>query len=65
LSELNKLKKKAKILYQKAMAFGDMSCGRALAEHIRPEIYKARKEFNLVWKKIQELDPAAPANPFT
>jgi len=63
MSELERLKRKAKKLYLKAQSFGHMSCGRNLAENIRPDIGVARQEFNRVWKKIEALDTNAPANP--
>ena len=63
VSELSRLKKRAKKLYLQANNFGDMSCGRTLAEEIRPSIYTARVELDAVWKRIQELDPTVPANP--
>ena len=47
--ELEKLKKEAKKLYRKAQDFGDLSCGRNLAEHIRPGLHEARQKFNQVW----------------
>ena len=64
MSELASLKKEAAKLYKKAQNFGDLSCGRNLAEHIRPGLYEARQKFNQVWERIQELDPSAPVNPF-
>jgi len=63
MSELEKLKKMAKKLYQKANDFGDLDCGRNLAENIRPGLYTARMEFNKIWKQIMEIDPSAPKNP--
>jgi len=64
MSELAKLKKQAIKLYHKSMDFDDLDCGRAVAEMLRPEIHTARITFGGVWKRVQELDPNAPANPF-
>ena len=63
VSELEKLKRKAAKLYQQTQDFDQFSCGRQMAEYIKPEIGLARIEFNKVWKRISELDPTAPSNP--
>ena len=58
------LKRKAKSLYKKATAFDDLSCGRNIAELLRPEIAIAREEFSCVWEKMKNLDPSIPDDPF-
>lgn len=63
MDELSKLKKQAKELYIKANDFGDLSCGRTLAENFRPQIGIARREFNRIWERIKTIDPSAPDNP--
>lgn len=63
-SELETLKKKAAKLYEQAQDFDQFSCGRQLSEYFKPSIGLAREEFNKVWLRIKELDPAAPNNPF-
>lgn len=63
-AKLKMLKIKAQRLYRKAEDFDYMSCGRTLAEYIRPDIGIARQEFNKVWDEIRELDPGAPESPF-
>ena len=63
MSELSKLRKKARRLYQETNDFSDLSCGRNLAEYIRPHIGVTRQEFNEVWEQIEKLDPSAPSNP--
>lgn len=64
MDELVQLKVKAKNLYERANAFGDLSCGRNMAETLRPDIAIARREFSETWKRIRELDPSAPPDPF-
>lgn len=63
MSELSRLKKRAKDLYLKAQNFDDLSCGRHMAEVLRPSIGVARVELREVWARIKELDPNAPDNP--
>jgi hypothetical protein len=65
MTELERLKKEAKSLYLKAVDFDDLSCGRQLAEFLRPDVGLARAKFNETWAKIRELDSKAPTNPFT
>lgn len=62
--ELKRLQKKAKALYLKATDFGGLDCGRRMAEHLRPSIGIARRDFSEIWKQIRRLDPGAPRDPF-
>jgi hypothetical protein len=63
-TELEKLKTRAARLYNELEDLYDLDCGAALAEEMRPRIREAKEEFALVWKRIKELDPESPENPF-
>ena len=65
MSELSKLQKRAKKLYRQAELEGELDCGRHMQEILRPSMGVARQEFNKIWERIVELDPKAPASPFT
>ena len=56
--EIVKLKKKAKELYctykQRAE---DYDCGIGMMEFINPDMRKMRNEFEIIMKKLSEIDP--------
>ncbi len=58
------VEQKAKYIGGTLEDFGDLSCGRSIAELLRPSIAIAREEFNKIWKRIKVLDPKAPNNPY-
>lgn len=59
--EIVSLKAKARRLYLQIHHRSDMSCGAHLAEFIRPDIVRAKQEFNETMARLAELDPEAKA----
>jgi len=62
--ELKGLKQKAAALYKRAMAWGELDCGRGIAELLKSDVGVARRDFSKLWKRVKELDPSAPDDPF-
>ncbi len=59
--EIVSLKAKARRLYLHIHRRSDMDCGAHLAELIRPDIVKAKHEFNETMARLAKLDPEAKA----
>lgn len=55
------LKRRARALYQKIHSADDWSCGAAIADHIRPGIAEAEREFATVMAELRAIDSSAPA----
>lgn len=60
---LSILKRKAAKLYKRSTP-NDLSCGRSLAEYIRPDILISRIRFSEAYRRIKLIDPDSPPDPF-
>ena len=59
---INHLKQRAKrLLLSIQRRSGEMDCGAALADHIRPDLSRMERKFSDVMDELARLDPEAPS----
>lgn len=57
---IERLKRRARRLYQRMHAADDYGCGVTLAGFVRPDTEVARQEFERVMDRLREMDLSCP-----
>jgi hypothetical protein len=60
MSEISRLKRRARRLYLRIRERRDIGCGAHLAEFIRPDIGVDEAELGRIFARLREIDPDCP-----